>query len=111
MPEQIIILLSLTVGLFDKVPLVKVAEGVKTLRSSVAKIPSDAVDRLTTADKLSDADRKVILDIATAAMAPFQPPPPPQPAPANAPPKNKVAASGAAKTPSPKPDASKKKAA
>ena len=32
MTEQIGVLLALTVGLFDKVPLEKVAEGVRTLR-------------------------------------------------------------------------------
>lgn len=113
MPEQIMVLLSLTSGLFDHVPLIKVAEGVKTLRSSVTTIPQDAVDRLTTADKLSDADRKLILDIATAAMAPFQEAPPPQqqPAAAKAPPKTRGAASVAEKTPAPNPSQSKKNAA
>jgi F-type H+/Na+-transporting ATPase subunit alpha len=39
----------------------------------VAEIPADVAGRLTSADKLSDADRKAILDIATRALASFQP--------------------------------------
>jgi hypothetical protein len=33
------------------------------------------VNRLTSADKLSDADRKTILDLATRTLLPFQPAP------------------------------------
>jgi F-type H+-transporting ATPase subunit alpha len=80
MVEQIGVLLALSAGLFDKVPLDKVAEGVRNLRGAAAKMPSDVAARLSTADKLSDPDRKVILDIATRALAPVQPPPPPKPA-------------------------------
>jgi F-type H+-transporting ATPase subunit alpha len=108
MAEQIIVLLALTAGLFDKVPLEKVSEGVGVLRSAAAKMPPDAADRLTTAEKLSDADRKVILDIATAAMAPFQPAPPP-PAANTAPPKA-TPAPGVAAKPAVKPKAPQKPA-
>jgi hypothetical protein len=78
-PDQIAVLLALSVGLFDKVPLEKVPDGVRALRDAAAKMPPDVAGRLSTADKLSDADRKVILDLATHALAPFQPPPEPKP--------------------------------
>jgi F-type H+-transporting ATPase subunit alpha len=87
MAEQIAVLLALTVGLFDKVPVEKVADGVRALRSAAAKMAPDVAGRLSTADKLSDADRKVILDLATLALASFQPPPAPKPAAEPAPPK------------------------
>ena len=38
-----------------------------------SNIPPDVCNRFETADKLSDEDRKAILDIARAALVPFQP--------------------------------------
>ena len=101
MAEQIGVLLALSVGLFDKVPLEKVAEGVRTLRGAAAKMPPEVAARLSTADKLSDADRKVILDIATLALAPLQPPPPPKPAAEPAPEKKPAGGPAPATTPAP----------
>ena len=80
MPEQIAVLLGLTAGLFDGVPLEKVAEAELALCKAAAAIPSALVGRLTSADKLGDADRKAILDLATLALAPFLPAPPAKPA-------------------------------
>jgi F-type H+/Na+-transporting ATPase subunit alpha len=80
MIEQITVLLALTAGLFDLVPLEKVDEAEKALQKVVSDIPRDVAERLTSADKLSDADRKAILDIATRALASFQPAPEPKPA-------------------------------
>jgi F-type H+-transporting ATPase subunit alpha len=77
-PEQIAVLLALSAGLFDKVPLEKVPDGVRALRGAAAKMPPDVAGRLSSADKLSDGDRKVILDLATLALAPLQPPPEPK---------------------------------
>jgi F-type H+-transporting ATPase subunit alpha len=73
MIEQITVLLALTAGLFDPVPLEKATDAEQALRKAVAEIPADVAGRLTSADKLSDADRKAILDIATRALASFQP--------------------------------------
>jgi F-type H+-transporting ATPase subunit alpha len=107
-PEQIAVLLALSVGLFDKVPLEKVPDGVRALRGAAAKMPPDVADRLSSADKLSDADRKVILDLATLALAPLQPPPPKpkaEAAPEKKPPGNAAPAAktGAAPTTAPQP--------
>jgi len=80
MPEQIAVLLALTAGLFDRVPLEKVADAEGALRSAAADIPADVAGRFASADKLSDPDRKAILEVATRALAPFQPAPEPNPA-------------------------------
>jgi len=80
MLEQIVILLALTGGLFDRVPLEKVADAELALQKAAAEIPADVTGRFTSADKLSDADRKVVLDTATRALVPFLPKPEPKPA-------------------------------
>lgn len=73
--EQIAVLLALTAGLFDRVPLEKVADGERALRDAVPNIPAEVAERFTSAEKVSDSDRKAILDIATLALASFQPAP------------------------------------
>lgn len=73
--EQICVLLALASGLFDPVPLGKVSEAEAALQKAAEQIPAEVVRRFESADKLSDADRKVILDIAKRTLAPFQPKP------------------------------------
>ena len=80
MREQIAVLLALTAGLFDPVPLEKMTAAEGTLRKAAADIPADVAERFTSADKLSDADRKAVLDVATRVLAPFQPKPEVKPA-------------------------------
>jgi F-type H+-transporting ATPase subunit alpha len=80
MVEQIAVLLALTAGLFDPLPLERVAEAEKALRSAAAGIAPDVAGRFSSADKLSDSDRKVVIDIANRALAPFQRAPDPKPA-------------------------------
>jgi F-type H+-transporting ATPase subunit alpha len=80
MPEQIAVLLALTSGLFDSVPLEKVADADKVLKSAAADIPAEVAGRFASADKLSEADRKAVVEVATRALAPFQPKPEPKPA-------------------------------
>jgi F-type H+-transporting ATPase subunit alpha len=57
-----------------------VGDAEQALQKATADIPADVAGRLTSADKLSDADRKAILDIATRTLASFQPAPKPKPA-------------------------------
>lgn len=71
--EQIAVLLALTAGLFDQVALEKTTEGELAVRKATTEVPPDVIERLTSGDKLSDADRKAILDITTRALEPFQP--------------------------------------
>jgi F-type H+-transporting ATPase subunit alpha len=73
MTEQIAVLLALSAGLFDAVPLEKIRDAEAALGKTIATIDKDVAGRLTSADKLSDVDRKALLDIATKALMPFQP--------------------------------------
>ena len=73
MTEQIAVLLALTAGLFDQIPLEKISDAELALRKAAEAIPPAVAERLTSADKLSDADRKAIVDIATSALASFKP--------------------------------------
>jgi F-type H+/Na+-transporting ATPase subunit alpha len=111
MLEQIAVLLALTAGLFDKVPLEKTAEAERALQGAAAGIAPDLAGRLVSADKLGDADRKSVLEVATRTLAPFLPAPDPkaaaQPA-ADAKPDEKPAAeakAAAPPAPAPIPDA------
>ena len=71
-PEQITILLALTAGLFEAVPLEQMPVAELGVRQVVEHIPAAVRDRLETADTLSDADRTAIIDIARQALANFQ---------------------------------------
>ncbi len=72
--EQITVLLALTAGLLDRIPLEKMPEAEMTVRKATTEIPPDVATRVGSADKFSNVDRKAILDVATRALAPFQPP-------------------------------------
>jgi F-type H+-transporting ATPase subunit alpha len=74
MVEQICVLLALTAGLFDPVPLEKMKDAEGALQKAAAQIPEEIAGRFATADDLSDADRKAVLDLATRTLAPFLPP-------------------------------------
>ncbi len=70
-PEQIAILLALTAKLFDSIPLEKMPEAAKAVRSGAFGLPKDMMDRFQTATKLSDEDRDKIIDIARNSLAAF----------------------------------------
>ncbi|HTO52380.1 MAG TPA: alternate F1F0 ATPase, F1 subunit alpha [Myxococcota bacterium] len=72
MAEQIALLLALTSGLFDLVPLHRMKDAEHAVRDGAASIPADVRARFETA-KLSDADRGTIVGIARKSLAPFQP--------------------------------------
>jgi F-type H+-transporting ATPase subunit alpha len=48
------------------------------LRDASADIPAEVRNRLATAEKLSDADRETIIQIARKSLARFQPKPKPE---------------------------------
>jgi F-type H+-transporting ATPase subunit alpha len=75
--EQILILVALTAGLLDSVPLEKVRDAGQALRKALPDIPADVRNRFASNDKLSDDDKKAILQVATKAIAPFKPAPHP----------------------------------
>ncbi len=79
-PAQITLLLALTEKLLDPVPMEKMKEAEHAVQEAAATIPEDVLGRFDTATKLSDEDRKAIVEIARRALAPFQPAPDPEPA-------------------------------
>jgi F-type H+/Na+-transporting ATPase subunit alpha len=72
-PAQIAVLLALTAGLFDRVPLEQVSAAEQALRAAAADIPAALCERLWTDQKLGDEDRAAILAMAGKALARFQP--------------------------------------
>jgi F-type H+-transporting ATPase subunit alpha len=72
-PAQIAVLLALTAELFDTVPLDRMTDAEQAARKAATDIPAEVSLRLDTADKLSEKDRKAIVEIARQALAPFQP--------------------------------------
>ncbi len=77
---QIIVLLALIAGLLDSLPLDRMNDAEQVLQKASADIPTDVAERLTSADKFSDDDRKAILEIAKRALVSLHPVPPAKPA-------------------------------
>ena len=96
-PVQIAVLLALTAGLFDSVALDKMADAEAAVQNAAARIPAEVSARFESADKLSDEDRKAIIEIARKALTPFQPKPKVE-AKATAEPKSKSGSASKAKT-------------
>ncbi|CAN5496996.1 alternate F1F0 ATPase, F1 subunit alpha [soil metagenome] len=74
-PAQIAVLLALTAQFFDSIPLDQMPAAEQAVHAAAANIPAEVSARFETADKLSDEDRKVIVEIARRALLPFQPKP------------------------------------
>jgi F-type H+-transporting ATPase subunit alpha len=68
-PEQITVLLALTGGLFDSVPLERMRDAELALRKAAEGFPARLAQRLTSADELKDSDREAILQIARSTLA------------------------------------------
>ncbi len=79
-PAQIAVLLALTAGLFDAVPLARMAEAQRAVQDAAAKLEAPLRERLVGADKLNDQDRKTVTDSAGAVLKPFLPKPEVKPA-------------------------------
>jgi F-type H+-transporting ATPase subunit alpha len=78
MTDQIVMLLALSAGQFDAVPLEKVKDAEAALAKDTAKMDKELAGRLTSADKLSDDDRKALLNLTANALEPFHPKPDPK---------------------------------
>jgi F-type H+-transporting ATPase subunit alpha len=74
-PAQIAVLLALTAGLFDDVPLERMEGAEGAVRQAADTIPEAVRERLDTADKLSDEDRATIVEVARKSLARFSAPP------------------------------------
>ena len=69
--QQIVTLVALQAGLFDTLPLEKVPDGELALQKALTSLSKDVADRLISNEKLSDSDRKAIVDLAAAVLAPL----------------------------------------
>jgi len=67
--RTIAILLALTGGLFDSVPLERMRDAELALRKAAEEIPLEVRERFTSSDNLSDSDRKMILQIARESLS------------------------------------------
>jgi len=70
--EQIVVLLALSAGLFDQVPLEQMADAEQAVRAGASQLSAEIFRTLTASDELKEADRDVILAKARAAAAKFQ---------------------------------------
>lgn len=70
--EQIMVLIALTGKLFDTIPIEKMQEAELALLEMSNELPADLAKRLLSDKKLSDQDRKTILEIAEQILSPFQ---------------------------------------
>jgi len=66
-------LLALTAKLFDPVPLAEMTDAEHAVNEAAANIPAEVCERLDTVEKLSDEDRKTIVEIARQSLVRFHP--------------------------------------
>ena len=71
-PEQIVMLLSLTSGHFDNIPIAKILQAEGALLNNSSEFPAEILKRLFSDKPLSDSDKENILKIAATILAPFQ---------------------------------------
>src|SRR5208282_324586 len=62
-PEQILVLLALTSGFFDQIPLERMAEAERAVCSASIEIPSEVLRRVLAGDNLRPEDRELLLRI------------------------------------------------
>ncbi|WP_205576899.1 alternate F1F0 ATPase, F1 subunit alpha [Photobacterium salinisoli] len=72
-PAQISVLLALTAGLLDRVPLAQMAEAELAICAAAVNIPDELIAQLDSDDALSAADRALITDIAKQVLMDFLP--------------------------------------
>ena len=75
--EQVVVLLALSTGLFDDIPIDRMAVAETALKQATASLATELVERLTSGQQTSDADRKAMLDAARAALTGLRPQPAP----------------------------------
>ncbi|WJV64546.1 alternate F1F0 ATPase, F1 subunit alpha [Pectobacteriaceae bacterium C52] len=72
-PVQITVLLALTAGLFDRVPLTRMVGAELAIYAAAADMPDELAAQLETADTLSEADKALITQLAEQALIAFLP--------------------------------------
>ncbi len=73
MPAQIAVLLALTAGLFDALPMDRMPDAERAVSEAALGLPAGLRERLGGADTLSDADRATIVEAARKALEAFRP--------------------------------------
>jgi len=71
-PEQIVLLLALTSGLFDRVLLDRMPEAERAVRATVHRMDGKTQERLLAGATLSDNDRQALIAVARQALESFQ---------------------------------------
>ena len=71
---QIAVLLALSEGLFDSIPLDKMPDAEMAVHDTVKALPPEVVQRFLTDTKLNPEDRSLMLKVATEALTHFQTP-------------------------------------
>lgn len=71
-PAQIMLLMSLSSGLFDAIPLEKISQAEETLYRSSKELPQNLMERLNSNYALTEADKALILQIAAKALLSYQ---------------------------------------
>lgn len=71
-PGQIAVLLALTAGLFDPVPIEQMAGAEQAVREAAENMPAEVCARFEAAADLNAEDRNTIIEIARIALSPFQ---------------------------------------
>ena len=71
-PEQIVVLLALTNGFFDTIPIDKMHDAEAALLKSTAELPSEIIKRLFTDKELSKPDSETILTLARNTLDTYQ---------------------------------------
>ncbi len=72
MPVQIAVLLALTAGMFDRVPLSQMVKAEQAVWAMAEDIPDELKTRFDTDEKLSEADKALITQLAEKALTHFQ---------------------------------------
>ncbi len=70
-PDQIVVLLALTSGLFEDVPLADMNKAEQALQAAVPEIPAEVRERLAGSEKTNPEDRALILELAKKTLKPF----------------------------------------
>lgn len=74
-PEQIMLLLALTNGLFDDIPISKMKAAEGALQEACKTLSDDFLKALFSSKKLSNSDKQAALQIAAQTLSPFKPVP------------------------------------
>lgn len=71
LPEQMLVLLALTEGSFERIALVGMRDAMEQVRKAASTLPDELVARILSSNALSDDDRRVMLEAAIRALETF----------------------------------------